>query len=128
VGGLFIRSRDLARLTVALCGDGSVDGVKLLSKETLLEMRAPQHTLGKSVTGESPYGLFLERNTQVLPGHIVYGHQGMNNGAANNVYFEPETGFVFVMTTNGCSLSRDHGVVILAQNLLRFTYPLFSGN
>lgn len=128
VGGLFIRSRDLARLTVALCGDGSVDGFKLLSKETLLEMRTPQHTLGKSVTGESPYGLFLERNTQVLPGHNVYGHQGMNNGAANNVYFEPETGFVFVMTTNGCSLARDHGVVILAQNLLRFTYPLFSGN
>ncbi len=128
VGGLFIRSRDLARLAAALCGDGIVDGMRLLDSQTLEETRAPQHTLGRSVSGESPYGLFLERNTQVLPGHVVYGHQGMNNGASNNVYFEPETGFVFVMTTNGCSMTRDHGVIVLAQNLLRATYPLFSGD
>ncbi len=128
VGGLFIRSRDLARLAAALCGNGTVDGMRLLDRKTLEIMRAPQYTLGRSVSGESPYGLFLERNTQALPGHVIYGHQGMNNGASTNVYFEPETGFVFVMTTNGCSMTRDHGVVVLAQNLLRATYPLFSGD
>ena len=127
VGSLFIRSRDLARLAVALCGDGSVDGVRLLSPDMVQLMREPQHTLGKSVTGESPYGLFLERNTRVLPGHTIYGHQGMLGGASNNVFFEPETGFVLVVTNNGSSQSRDHGIIILAQNMLRYTYPLFAG-
>lgn len=127
VGSLFIRSRDLAKLAVALCGDGSVDGVRLLSPDMVQLMRKPQHTLGKSVTGESPYGLFLERNTRVLPGHTIYGHQGMLGGASNNVFFEPETGFVLVVTNNGSSQSRDHGIIILAQNMLRYTYPLFAG-
>lgn len=127
VGSLFIRSRDLAKLAAALCGDGSVDGVQFLSPEMVRLMREPQHTLGKSVTKESPYGLFLERNTRVLPGHIVYGHQGMLGGASNNVFFEPKSGFVMVITNNGSSQKRDHGTIILAQNMLRYTYPLFAG-
>lgn len=125
VGGLFIRSRDLARLTMALCGDGSVNGLRLLKPETVLEMRQAQHSLGRSVTGDSPYGLFLEHNSRVLPGHTVYGHQGMTAGASTNVYFEPETGFIFVLTNNGTSMARDRGTIALAQNLLRLTYPLF---
>lgn len=128
VGGLFIRASDLALLASALCGDGQVDGVRLLKEETVRMMREQQHTLGESVSGESPYGLFLERNTQLLPERTVFGHQGMNNGASSNVYFEPESGFVFVLTTNGCSQVRDHGTIVLAKNLLRYTYPLFSGS
>jgi CubicO group peptidase (beta-lactamase class C family) len=128
VGGLFIRAKDLALLASALCGDGQANGVRLLKEETVRMMREQQHTLGESVSGESPYGLFLERNTRLLPGHTVFGHQGMSNGASSNVYFEPESGFVFVLTTNGCSQVRDHGTIVLAQNLLRYTYPLFSGS
>ena len=127
VGSLFIRARDLARLAAALCGDGSVEGVRLLSPETVQLMRKPQHTLGKSVTGDSPYGLFLNRDTRVLPGHTVFGHQGMASGASTNVFFEPESGFVMVLANNGSSQKRDHGTIILAQNMLRYTYPLFAG-
>lgn len=128
VGGLFIRSRDLAKIAYILSTDGSYEGQRFLKPETVLLMREQQHLLGKSVTGPSPYGLFLERNTRVLPGQVVWGHQGMTGASSNNVYFEPETGFVFVVTTNGCSQERDHGTIILAQRLLRYTYPLFSGN
>lgn len=127
VGSLFIRARDLARLAAALCGDGSVEGVRLLSPETVQLMRKPQQTLGKSVTGDSPYGLFLNRDTRVLPGHTVFGHQGMASGASTNVFFEPESGFVMVLANNGSSQKRDHGTIILAQNMLRYTYPLFAG-
>ncbi len=127
VGGLMIRSRDLARLTIALCGDGSVDGVRYLQPETVQLMRKVQMDLGKSVTGFSPYGLFLERNTRVLPGKIIYGHQGMTGGASNNVFFDPETQFIMVITSNGNSQVRDHGTIVMAQNMLRYTYPLFAG-
>lgn len=127
VGSLFIRARDLARLTHALATDGSLDGQRFLQPETVLLMRQEQHTLGKSVTGPSPYGLFMERNTRLIPGKIVYGHQGMTSVSSNNAYFEPDSGFVFVVTTNGSSQQRDHGTIILAQNLLRYTYSIFSG-
>ena len=127
VGGLLIRSRDLAKLTIALCGDGSVDGVRYLQPETVELMRQVQMDLGKSVIGPSPYGLFLERNTRVMPGVTIFGHQGMTGGASNNVFFDPETQFIMVVTTNGCSQVRDHGTIVLAQNLLRYTYPIFSG-
>ena len=90
-------------------------------------LREQQHLLGASVTGESPYGLCMDRNTRVLPGKVIYGHQGMTGGANNNSYFEPDSGFVFTLTTNGASQVRDHGTVLLAQHLLRYTYPLFSG-
>lgn len=127
VGALFIRSRDLAKIVHGLSTDGSVDGVQFLKPETVQLMREEQHLLGKSVTGKSPYGLFLERNTLVLPGHTVYGHQGMTGVSSNNVYFEPESGFVFVVTTNGSSQARDHGTMLLAQTMLRYTYSQFSG-
>lgn len=127
VGSLFIRSRDLARLTIALCGDGSVDGVRYLEPETIAMMRQVQMDLGKSVTGPSPYGLFLERNTRVMPGVTIYGHQGMTGGASNNVFFDPETQFIVVVTTNGTSQVRDHGTIVMAQNMLRYTYPIFAG-
>ncbi len=127
VGELWIRSRDLAKLAIALCGDGSVDGVRLLSPQSVQTMREEQKLLGGSVTGDSPYGLFMHRVDSILEGKTLYGHQGLSNGRSSNVYFDPANEFVFVMTTNGASNARDKGVVVLAQNLLRFLYPLVAG-
>ena len=127
VGELWIRSRDLAKLAVALCGDGSVDGERLLSPQSVNLMRAEQKLLGGSVKGDSPYGLFVQRVDSILEGKMLYGHQGLSNGRCSNVYFDPDEEFVFVMTTNGASNARDKGVAVLAQNLLRFLYPLVVG-
>lgn len=123
---LWIRSRDLAKIAILLCGDGSYQGIELLSPATIDMMRQDQSSLGKSVTGASPYGLFLERNTFLLPGRTIYGHQGMGKNAIQNVYFDPETQFVFVLLTNGCSLKRDNRVGVLALNMFRYLYPIFT--
>ncbi len=126
-GDLWIRSRDLARLAALLCGDGSYDGVGILSEQSVQLMRLPQNSLDRSVTGESPYGLFLERNDTIIKGKAVYGHQGMSAGAILNCYFEPETGFVFVLFSNGGSKVRDNRVGVQARNMITYLYPLFSG-
>lgn len=128
VGDIWIRSRDLAKIAALLCGDGSYGGVRILSPESIAAMRAEQHTLRKSVTGESPYGLFMERNTFILPGKVVYGHQGMSKAAILNLYTEPDSGFAMVITTNGGSLVRDHRVGVMALNMMRTLYPMFAGH
>lgn len=125
VGGFWIRSRDLMKLLIALAGDGSYEGVRLLRPETVMMMRKEQKTLGLSVTGDSPYGLFLEHNDTIIKGKTVYGHQGMSEGYIVNAYFEPESGFAIVVLNNGCSMKRQDRVGILARNMIGYLYPLF---
>lgn len=126
-GDLWIRSRDLAKLAALLCGDGSYQGVRILSGESVQLMRLPQESLGRSVTAQSPYGLFLEHNDTIIKGKLVYGHQGMSPGAILNVYFEPETQFVFVLFSNGGSKVRDNRVGVLARSMITYLYPLLAG-
>ena len=124
-GDLWIRSRDLAKLAAVLAGDGSLEGGQVLSEESVQMMRLEQNSLNLSVTGESPYGLFLEHNDDILKGKTVYGHQGLGSGAILNVYFEPESEFVFVLMSNGGSMVRQNRVGVLAHNLINYLYPLF---
>ena len=128
IGSLWIRAEDLATLAIALCGDGSVNGVRLLSPETTALMRRDQASFGASVTGESPYGLFLQREDTLIDGHTFYGHQGMLEGILCNVYYEPETHFCFVMLTNGCHNVMDHHVGVLSRRMFNLAYQSFVSN
>ena len=128
IGSLWIRAEDLAKITIALCGDGSVNGTQLLSAESLAQMRDDQASYQRSVTGDSQYGLFLQREKTLIEGHTFYGHQGMCAGILCNVYFEPETGFGFVMLTNGCKNLLDNHVGILSRRQLRYAYDSFVEN
>ncbi len=117
-GGLWIKSRDLARLGIALCGDGTVEGVRLLQEDSVLAIRQ------RGEDHPSPYRLFVERTDQVLQGHTFYGHQGLLNGVIASLYYQPETGFVFALTTNGCSTARQNRVSRLAMGLVEALYDL----
>lgn len=127
VGSVWIKSRDLAKIGMLLCGDGSYGGVRILCPETVQMMRKEQKTLNLSVTGDSPYGLFLEHNDTLVKGKVLYGHQGMSDCAIVNTYFDPDTGFVFVLLDNGCSMKRDNRVSVMARRMLSLLYPVFAG-
>lgn len=100
VGDLWIRGRDLCRLGMLLCNGGELDGVRILSEETVAEMMSSQ--LGKGVvTCDSPYGLCVNRVDNLMEGKMIYGHQGMTDYVICNVYWDPETDFVFTLVTNG---------------------------
>ncbi len=126
VGEIFIRSKDLAKIASVLCGDGSFDGVQLLNKESVEMMRTDQRAFNASVTGESPYGLCVNLMGNVIKGSMIYGHQGMSNGAMCNVFYDPDTQFVLVMLTNGCSQVRQDRIGVLPRRLFTYTYPLFT--
>ena len=77
------------------------------------------------VTAPTPYGLCVQRETTLVPGKTLYGHQGMSEGLVSNVYFDPETRFVFVMSTNGSSNHLDHRVVRLSRKVFEQIWNAF---
>lgn len=128
MGDAWLTSRDMAKLASLLCSDGSFDGVRILSPESTHLMRQEQMTLNQSVTGPSPYGLFVEHNDTMLDDKTVYGHQGMSDGAILNCYFEPDSEFVFVLFSNGGSLVRENRIGKLARKMFSYFYDIYGSN
>ena len=117
VGSLLIRPRDLTRLGIALCGDGTVDGVRVLSEDAIAMMRQEQSEETTGITSDSPYSFFTIRQDTLLEGRRVYGHQGTDEGIVCNLYVEPESQTVFCVMTNGCKTKREDGIMRLTRRL-----------
>ncbi len=125
-GGLWIRGEDLCRIGIMLSDLGAFGDTRILEEETVLEMFSSQQGKG-GITVESPYGLNVERVTNLLGGKMLYGHQGMANGVLCNLYFDPETRFVFALLTNGCNVKdkSDH-ICSLARDMFSLMWSSFS--
>ena len=65
--------------------------------------------------------------TNLLPGRMIYGHQGLANGVLCSLYFDPETRFVFALLTNGCNVNakRDH-ICMLARDLFALMWSSYA--
>lgn len=117
VGGLYIRPRDLARLGIALCGDGTLDGQQVLSAESLAMMRQEQSPQTTGITSDSPYSFFTIRQDTLFEGRRVYGHQGTSDGIVCNLYYEPQSKLVLVVVSNGCDSPREDGIMRITRRL-----------
>lgn len=117
IGRLLIRPRDLARLGIAICGDGTVDGVRVLSGEAVAAMRREHSEETDGITVDSPYTFFTIRKDTLFEGLRVYGHQGTDEGIVCNLYVEPENELVIVVMTNGCNTKRDDGIMRITRRL-----------
>ena len=117
IGRLLIRPRDLARLGIAICGDGTVDGVRVISGEAVAAMRREHSEGTDGITPDSPYTFFTIRQDTLFEGLRVYGHQGTDEGIVCNLYVEPENELVIVVMTNGCNTKRDDGIMRITRRL-----------
>ncbi|MBQ2833523.1 MAG: serine hydrolase, partial [Clostridia bacterium] len=117
IGSLQIRPRDLARLGIALCGDVTVDGVRVLSEEAVLAMRQEHSEETDGITSDSPYTFFCIRQDTLFEGKRVYGHQGTDEGIVCNLYVEPESELVICVMTNGCKTTREDGIMRITRRL-----------
>lgn len=117
IGSLQMRPRDLARLGIALCTDGTVDGVRVLSPDAIAMMREPHSEQTDGITDDSPYSFFTIRQDTLFEGRTVYGHQGTDEGVVCNLYVEPESELVLVVMSNGCNTTRDDGIMRLTRRL-----------
>lgn len=117
IGSLLIRPRDLARLGIVLCTDGTVDGQRVLSEDAVMAMRQEHSEQTDGITEESPYTFFTIRQDTLFEGLRVYGHQGTDEGIVCNLYVEPENQLVIAVMTNGCKSSRDNGIMRITRRL-----------
>lgn len=117
IGSLLIRPRDLARLGIVLCGDGTVDGQRVLSEDAVMAMRQEHSEQTDGITEKSPYTFFTIRQDTLFEGLRVYGHQGTDEGIVCNLYVEPENQLVIAVMTNGCKSSRDNGIMRITRRL-----------
>lgn len=117
IGSLLIRPRDLARLGIVLCGDGTVDGQRVLSEDAVMAMRQEHGEQTDGITEESPYTFFTIRQDTLFEGLRVYGHQGTDEGIVCNLYVEPENQLVIAVMTNGCKSGRDNGIMRITRRL-----------
>ena len=125
VGSLLIRPRDLTRLGIALCGDGTVDGVRVLSEKAIAMMRQEQSMETKGITSDTPYSFFTIRKDSLLEGRRVYGHQGTDEGIVCNLYVEPVSQTVFCVMTNGCKTTREDGIMRITRRLCAAAAEVF---
>ena len=124
-GDLWIRGRDLCRIGIMLCDLGVIDGQRFLEENTVLEMISSQKDKG-GVKVDSPYGLNVERVKSLIDGKLIYGHQGMSEGVLCNLYFDPETRFVFALLTNGCdTTARQNRICTLTRQLFALAWSAY---
>lgn len=125
-GGLMIRGEDLCKIGIMLCDMGQYHGQQILEEATVREMISDQKGKG-GIQADSPYGLNVERVTNLLSGHMFYGHQGMVDGVLCSLYFDPDTRFVFALVTNGCNTNakKDH-ICLLSKDLFELLWNEYS--
>ena len=126
VGSVWIRGDDLCRLGIMLCEGGTVDGVQILQPETVELMMSSQMGLG-DVTVDSPYGLCVNRVSNLMDDYMIYGHQGLSEGILCNLYFDPETHLVFTLITNGSSTNMTDHIGRLARRIFPEVWERYSG-
>lgn len=126
VGSVWMKGRDLCRIGMLLCQGGTLDGVTILQPETVEMMMADQ--LGQpGMTVSSPYGLAVHRVDNLVRGRMLYGHQGMSNGIVCNVYFDPDTQFVFALVCNGSSNNMNDRICNISRRTFNQVWQAFSG-
>ena len=124
-GSLWIKGRDLCRLGILLCNGGELDGQQVLQPETVAEMMSSQNGKGV-VTCDSPYGLCINRVDNLLKDRMIYGHQGMTDNVICNLYFDPETEFVFAMVTNGANNYMQDHIGAISRAMFKFAWETFA--
>ncbi len=126
VGAVWIKPTDLCRIGMFLCEGGTLDGVTMLQPETVAMMMAEQRGQG-NITAKTPYGLCIHHETTLVPDRTIYGHQGISHGYLCNVYYDPQTRFVFVLCTNGSTNTLNNHVTNLSRRTFALAWSTFSG-
>ncbi len=117
-GAAWSSVNDVMKYVVMELAEGKLpDGTRYISKETLLERRAPQVAVGADAT----YGMGLFVNTQY--GTPVVDHGGDMIGFHSDMMWLPEHGVGAVILTNG-----DPGWLIRSLFQRKLLEVLFDGN
>lgn len=103
-GRLITDSRGMAALVRLLASDGEVQGQRILRKESLVDMRAPQD--GRPGVIACGRGLNTAFLPSVFPGFSPVGHQGVAYGMCAELFADPARRCGVGLMTSGMRLVR----------------------
>ncbi|MCL2633062.1 MAG: beta-lactamase family protein [Oscillospiraceae bacterium] len=123
---LIISASDLAKIGIMLSGDGSVDGVQILSQESVDLMNTVYITTQNKAGYIIGQGLQLRIYDYLMDGRVISGHPGQALGTVGGLYFDPADGTGVAILTNGCDLySEDNGLYSINNDVLFKVYAHF---
>lgn len=97
---LLISPKNLARLGIVISGDGTVDGVRILSREAVDLINTPYYHSGELSFDVGLSTRIYEGN--LVEGHRIFGHSGSAYGNVCGLYYDPANHTGVAICTNGC--------------------------
>ena len=121
-GGLTISAKDLARLTAILANDGSYEGVRYLSEESVKLMETPCLT-AVSRGHEFEQCMPLRYQTDIYGQSRLYYHLGIAYGTLSLISYNPDTRDGVVIITTGANESHDdRGIFNICGKIADYIY------
>lgn len=122
---LLISPGDLARLGIVLAGDGSVDGVRILSKEAVDLMNTPYYHNDDMYFDVGLSTRIYDNN--LIESRRIFGHSGCALGNVCGLYYDPADHTGIALCTNGCYLGQDpdNEIYYIIDDCIKFVYDTF---
>ena len=119
---LLITPRDLARLGIVIAGDGSVDGVRILSEEAVGLINIPYYHNGDMYFDVGLCTRIYDGN--LAEGRRIFGHAGCALGNVCGLYYDPSDHTGIALCTNGCYLgiNGENGVYDIIDDCIEYVY------
>jgi CubicO group peptidase (beta-lactamase class C family) len=122
-GELYITADDLAKVSMILAGDGTYNGYRYLSEDSVAAMNSIQANYADT---SMSYGLATQSTESIIPGTRLFGHQGNAYGVISCVFFDPESNQGVVFLTNGASAAKlSSGVYSVNNDIVKAAWELF---
>ena len=120
-GELIITASDLARLGIALAGDGTVDRKRVLSEGSVKEMNT-----ARFCAPDFDMGLGVRIHDDIIDGRVICGHPGNALGAICGLYYDPADHTGVAILTNGCLPTKDeNGFYSMLREVLTEAYECY---
>lgn len=120
---LIITASDLAQFGIALAGDGTAYGKKVLSPESVAAMNENYIS-----TENFDMGLNIRIYDDIVEGRTIYGHPGNAIGCINGFFYDPTDGTGVVFLTNRClPTTEENGFYSVLYEVVNETYECFFG-
>ena len=120
-GGMKLSIEDLAKYMMMHMNYGEFNGVRIISRESELEMWKPQGLDNSEKEYFHNYGLSFSRFDKIVDDESFVGITGGAHGIHSAIYFNPEKKYGFAVICNGCTSDirmKDTVVVILYKHLI----------
>jgi len=118
-GGMKTGPKYLAKHMIAQINGGTVDGVRILTPESVTAMQTPHRE-------DMGYGLAIRTVDNLVEGVTLKGHTGSAYGLYSAMFFCPEKKFGFIMMTNGYPEKKNENDFLTIQaDVINAMYDIF---